>query len=95
MPTRPPAARRWEPIVRHARRSGLSIRAYARENGINERTLTWWNWKLGAETANATFVEVTVTSARSPLRLHVGAAHVDLDEQTDLNLLRRVVDALS
>lgn len=97
MPT--PAERRWEPIVRRARRSGASVRAYAREHGINENTLAWWNWRFGNRLDDAEFVEVTVevTVAHScrPLRLHVGPVQVEVDRETDLALLRQIVEALS
>ena len=88
------AAHRWEPIVRRARRSGLSIRAYAREHGINENTLAWWSWRLGDDLGDSAFVEVTVVDRR-PLRLHVGQVQVEVDHDTDLALLRQVVEALS
>jgi transposase-like protein len=91
-----PAALRWEPIVRRARESGLSMRAYARQHGINERTLTWWNWRLGEELTASEFVEVEVAEPSGPLlRLQLGPVQVDVDDQTDLALLRRVVEALS
>ena len=93
MPT--PAERRWEPIVRRARRSGASVRAYAREHGINENTLAWWNWRFGDRIADAEFVEVTVAHACRPLRLHVGPVQVEVDRETDLGLLRQIVEALS
>lgn len=88
-----PAELRWEPIVRQARRSGASIRAYAREHGINENTLAWWNWRLG-DRDNDVFVEVTVAKPR-PILVHVGPALVEVDHETDLGLLRQVVEALS
>lgn len=93
-----PAERRWEPIVRKARDSGVSIRAFARKNGINENTLAWWNWRLGDELDDPAFVEVTVACARpspSALRLQLGSVQIDVDRQTDLALLRQVVDVLS
>jgi transposase-like protein len=91
-----PAARRWEPIVRHARRSGVSIRAYAREHGINENTLAWWHWRLGDDLREPTFVEVTVApEPPRSLRIRVGLARVEVNADTDLALLRRVVEALS
>ena len=93
MPT--PAELRWEPIVRRARRSGVSIRAYAREHGINQSTLAWWNWRLGDDLDDSAFVEVTVADPRRPLRLHVGSVQVEVDRDTDLALLRRVVEVLS
>ena len=93
MPT--PAESRWEPIVRRARRSGNSIRSYAREHGINENTLAWWNWRLGDHLEDSAFVEVTVDEPCRPLRLHVGLVLVDVDRGTDLTLLRQVVEALT
>lgn len=93
MPT--PAELRWEPIVRRARQSGVSIRAFAREHGIKESTLSWWNWRFGTTLDEPTFVEVTVSDALRPLRIRVGQVLVEVDRQTDLVLLRQVVEALS
>ena len=94
MPT--PAERRWEPIVRRARQSGVPIRAYAREHGINENTLAWWNWRFGDELGDSAFVEVTVAcSRRSALRVQIGSVQIEVDRETDLALLRQVVEVLS
>ena len=90
-----PAAHRWEPIVRRARRSGLSMRAYAREHGLNGSTLAWWNWRIGAGLDEPTFVEVTVAHPEPRVRLQLGPVVVDVDQHTDLALLRQVVEALS
>ncbi len=93
MPT--PAERRWEPIIRRARQSGLSIRAYAREHGLNQNTLAWWNWRLGEEVDEPAFVEATVADSCGPLWLHVGPVQIAIDRDTDLALLRQVVEVLS
>ena len=93
MPT--PAECRWEPIVRRARHSGVSIRAYAREHGINESTLAWWNWRLGDDLDDSAFVEATVADPRRPLRLLVGPVQLEVDRDTVLALLRQVVEGLS
>jgi transposase-like protein len=93
-----PAAQRWRPIVRRARQSGVSIREFARQNGINEHTLSWWNWRLGANFDETTFVELAVAHeerSRPLLRVHLGSAWVDVDAASDLALLRRLVEALS
>jgi transposase-like protein len=90
-----PAELRWEPIVRRARCSGLSIRAYAREHGINESTLAWWNWRLGEDLDGSAFIEATVADSRRTLRLRVGSVQVEVDRDTDLAQLRRVVEVLS
>ncbi len=98
MPTS--AERRWEPIVRKARRSGLSLRDYARKHDISEHTLTAWSARLGDRISDATFVEVTVAEVavaapRPPLRLQIGRVCVDVDRRSDLALLRQVVEAPS
>lgn len=103
MPT--PAELRWEPIVRKARRSGLSLRDYARKHNINEHSLANWHTRLAdriadACAADAVFVEVTVTqvAAAEPaaaLRLQLGRVCVEVDQRSDLALLRQVVEALS
>ena len=67
-----PAAHRWEPIVRRARRSGLSMRAYACEHGINESTLACWHWRYGMDVGEPTFVEVTVAHPEPRVRLQLG-----------------------
>lgn len=100
-----PAERRWAPIVRKARRSGLSLRDYARKHDINEHTLLSWNTRLGDRVnddafAQDGFVEVTVTQVAvaeppPPLRLQLGRVCVDVDQRSDLALLRQVVEALS
>jgi transposase-like protein len=90
-----PAERRWEPIIRRARQSGLSIRAYAREHGLNENTLAWWNWRLGEEADEPAFVEATVADPCGLLWLHVGPVQIAVDRDTDLALLRQVVEVLS
>ncbi len=93
MPT--PGEQHWQPIVRRARRSGGSIRAFARQHGFNENTLAWWSWRLG-DRGDSAFIEVAVgPEAARPLRLHVGGVHVDVDTSSDLALLRRLVEALS
>ncbi len=93
-----PAAHRWRPIVHRARRSGISIGEFARQNSLNPNTLAWWNWRLGPGdlAPESTFVEVEVAPAVAPaLLIRVGAALVEIDAETDLHLLRRVVDALA
>lgn len=42
----------------------MSIRSYAREHGINENTLAWWNWKV-ADRTEKEFVEAAVVGSRA------------------------------
>lgn len=95
-----PAARRWFPIVQRARRSGLPIRAFARQNGINANTLAWWSWRFGVDGHDGSEfvdveVDVEVESTVPPLWLHLGAVRIGIEAGTDLALLRRVIEALS
>ena len=91
-----PAAHYWRPIVRRARDSGYSIRAFARQNGFNEHTLAWWSWRLGRDLGESAFVEVAIAVEPGDfLRVHVGAVQVEVRANSDLGLLRRVVEALS
>lgn len=99
-----PAAERWRPIVRRARQSGLTMRAFARANGLNPSTLAWWSWRLGvdvkpsfAEPVEASFVEAVLDGPdrTAVLTVRVGAASLDVFSHTDLDLLRRVVGALT
>lgn len=91
-----PAARKWRPIVERARASGLSMRSYAQQNGFNPNTLAWWNSRLGrdAPPGEAAFLEL-VPVAPAALCVLVGPVRVLVDCDTDLGLLRRVVEALA
>jgi hypothetical protein len=92
------AAKRWSPIVARAVASELTLGEFARREGVNANTLAWWKWKLGQPAHRSAFVSVVVkASARPspPLAVRIGAALIDVDERTDLRLLRQVVEALS
>lgn len=90
------AARRWSRLVTQAESSGLTTREFARSQDINPRTLTWWRWKLRQDDGTGSdFVEVAVDDDPPVLQLVVGAALFEVDADTDLQLLRRVVEALS
>lgn len=41
-----PAARRWAPLVEKQRRSGLTIKAFAKKHGLNPGTFGWWRLRL-------------------------------------------------
>jgi len=93
MPTS--AASRWEPVVRRARQSGLSIQVFARQHGLNAKKLARWDKHFVGEPLGRTFVEATVVEPARCLHLRVGRAEVEVNAGTDLTLLRRVVEALS
>jgi hypothetical protein len=67
-----------------------------RQRGINEHTLSWWNWRFGAGFEEADIVEITVAeitvaeAPSRPVRVHLGRAWVDIDRASDIARLRRI-----
>ena len=98
MPTT--TARRWAALIDQAERSGLTDRAFAEQAGVNPGTFGWWKWHLSTArkttTVTACFVEVVQEEVPSaPIRLQLDdGLYIEVDDTTDLELLRRVVDAL-
>ena len=45
-------------VLRRWRRSGLSLREFAREKGLSANTLAWWRWKLRREDGGEQPVEL-------------------------------------
>lgn len=91
------AARRWALVVADAEQSELPLRAFAEARGVNPRTLAWWKWRLAreAEEDRVDFVEAVVLQPSTELRVRVGEAVMEVDTDTDLELLARVIRALS
>jgi hypothetical protein len=51
----------WRQVLARWRRSGLSVRAFCRAEGVNEPRFYWWRRKLGqAEPKEPVFVPVHV-----------------------------------
>jgi phage-related minor tail protein len=83
--------------------SGLSARAFAESRNIKAGTLSWWKGRLrrrdfeGAEVPRPQFTALTVAELAGTvvLALEDHKAHVVIDEQTDLALLRRVLEAMA
>lgn len=100
-----PAAARWAHIVDRSHRSPLTLREFARREGVNPRTLAWWRWKLkGRPEGDLRFVELEVVRpepqsddlhACGGLVVQVGGAQIEVHASSDLQLLRAVVGALA
>ncbi len=102
----PRARDRWKPLVDALEASSLSVAEFAGRAGVNRNTLAWWRSALRKEATHQRPVPVTTTVTElavvplrapgRPVRLHLGhrGAHVDVDRDTDLDLLRDVLDAL-
>ena len=94
-----PATRRWRKLVAEQSESGLSVRAFAESKDIKASTLAWWRSrlkKLESTEAAPAFTAVTVAEPVGTvvLALDDRRAHVVVDEETDLGLLRRVLEAV-
>ena len=101
-----PAARRWTAIIDEQEASGQTIRAFAEDRGLNVSTLSWWRCHLGRSRARkagkrdqpVTFDEVAIAGDKKQgtvvLAFDQLDAHVVIDQDTDLTLLRDVLDAL-
>lgn len=90
-----PAAKKWSVILDEAEATDLSMREFARSRGLNPSTLAWWKWRLKRSTPRpSAFLPVLVASP-NPLELHVGGAVIQVDGDTDLVLLKSVVQALA
>jgi len=72
----------WEQLVREQEDSGLSIRAFAFERGVNPSTLSWWRWRVRSEARErpvARFVPVVVRSTEREAPQHdVGTIEAEL-----------------
>ena len=94
-----PAATRWAAIIDRQEASGLSVRCFAQQNGINPSTLSWWRSKLNRTRPQLVeFAEVHLApepAAPILLRLPARGLQLHVDHDTDLRLLRRLLDALA
>lgn len=92
-----PAARRWSAVIDEQEASGESIRAFARARGLNPSTLSWWRSRLGRTSGRpAPFVELVLQEPSAPVVMQFPdlGLHVSVEPDTDLDLLRRVLDLL-
>ena len=94
-----PAAARWRKLAEEHARSGMTTRAFADSRGVNPRTFAWWRSRLrrldAAKPQEPEFTELVVTSPEPTVVLVLDSfpAHVVVDEDTDLALLRRLLEA--
>ena len=98
-----PTSRRWRRIVAEQLESGLSVQAFAQSQNVKAGTLRWWKGRLrkrdaeAADGARPQFMALTVAEPAGTvvLTLEDHRAHVVIDQQTDLALLRRVLEAMA
>lgn len=96
------AAERWAEVIAEFERSGLGLREFAEQRGVNAATMKWWRSRLRVQAVRqlpakaAEFVELVVEPHALGLRVRLERAAVVLEVErgVDLELLRSVVDAL-
>jgi transposase-like protein len=94
------ASARWAAIVEQHEQSGQTIRAFAAQHGLNPQTLSWWRWKVGCTerpVQTPPFIEVEVERPVEPtvvLAFEDYRAHIVVDPDTDLEMLRKLLAAL-
>ena len=104
--TTAPAAIRWSGIIDRHEASGLSIREFSEEIGVNPKTLSWWRCELGRTRARnseaSPFVELLVSESEAEkpaqpvaIMLHAFDARLVVDHRTDLVVVRRLLELLS
>lgn len=95
-----PAAARWAQIIERQEQSGQTVAAFAAQHGLNPNTISWWRWNLARSREphdEPDFVEVPLPAPADPTVVlafdHLNV-HVVVDRDTDLQLLRDLLEAL-
>lgn len=108
--TRDYRMQQWAGIITRRNGSGMSIRAWCEEQGINQKSYYYWQRKLreavsaqsrGLSTANfpvpqgwTTLSMQEESSGTQGLVVEVGGCRINVQTQTDTALLARVCQAL-
>ena len=90
--------RYWEQRLAAQEASGLSARAWCRQAGVVYGTFSYWRRRMQSESPSASVTLIPVLDeSPSPagLRIVVGGARIEVAQDFDADLLRRVVAALS
>jgi hypothetical protein len=87
-----PRREHWRALLEAQRRSGLSLAAFCRRQGLRKGTLSFWKWKLAREAeantgrgATASFVPVQI-AAVPPRPRELGAPTAMLAELGELEI---------
>ena len=86
----------WTERVERWRRSELTAREFAAQEGVRATTLSWWGAELRrAARASPGFIEVAQPSAEGSIEVVLGERlRIRVSGAFDAGLLRRVVAAL-
>src|SRR5687768_12994451 len=105
-----PASTRWSRLIDQMEASGQSVRDFATEHDLNPSTLAWWRSRLKRgrprgepNVTQPVFDQLAVESVAPTAPPHEGTVvvaieridiHIVVDRETDLGLLRLVLEAL-
>ena len=94
----------WSEMVQSCKNSGMTVRAWCAEQGLNEKTY----YHRQKQVCNALpekmcrptqFAEVSpatvAASTGAGIRIRIGAAEIHVDGNTDLALLRDILNAVA
>jgi len=101
--------REWSDVLRRRRESGLTVRAYCDENGINEKTYYYWQNKVRQATCEqisnhpnvygslvpSGWAQIsTVPQQEETLAIEIGSARIMAGKNTSSELLEKVCRVL-
>ena len=100
---------RWRSLVKHQAESGLSVRAFCRQEGVSEHSLYFWRRELprrqrrsrqvarpSAKSTSFDFIPVQVSSGPSAAMelVHPLGYQIRIDGRFDPAMLRQLLDVL-
>ncbi|QNK41040.1 IS66 family insertion sequence element accessory protein TnpA [Caproicibacter fermentans] len=99
----------WAGIVRARRDSGLSVRCYCQEQGINEKTYYYWQRRLGqaacewlasedmpSQKESPVFAALTMPSSRDSgsIVIRLNGAEIEIGGEANLSAVETVLKVL-
>lgn len=84
----------WCKLIEHQKTSGLSGMHFCKENNLSYHQYIYWLRKFVNEDNQApSFLPVKLKSSSS-IKIHAGSLHIEVDEDFDEVLLRRLLACL-
>jgi hypothetical protein len=83
-------------VVEKWGRSGQTCKVFAGSHGLNASTLSWWRWRLSANTPAPSFLEVVVEEPdpAPDFELAIGEVRVRVPPGFDARELQRLLAVL-
>ncbi len=89
--------REWEACILEWERSGMKIEAWCREHNLKASTMRYWHKKLGeTKPKDIQFTEIHPKAKNeSKIVIKIKDVQIEITETTNLELMGRVVKAIS